>query len=81
MKTGVCYYPEHWPESQWAADAIHMRKLGLTMVRIGEFAWSRLEPDAGNYQFDWLTRAIDTLADAGLEVILGTPTATPGHTK
>ena len=77
MKTGVCYYPEHWPESQWATDAAHMRKIGLQMVRIGEFAWSRLEPSAGDYQFDWLTRAIDTLADAGLEVILGTPTATP----
>lgn len=77
MKTGVCYYPEHWPESQWSKDAAHMRTLGLNMVRIGEFAWSRLEPEAGDYQFDWLTRAIDTLADAGLEVILGTPTATP----
>lgn len=77
MKTGVCYYPEHWPESQWATDAAHMRNIGLKMVRIGEFAWSRLEPEAGNYQFDWLTRAIDTLANAGLEVILGTPTATP----
>lgn len=77
MKTGVCYYPEHWPESRWAIDAAHMRKVGLTMVRIGEFAWSRLEPEAGNYQFDWLERAIDTLSEAGLEVILGTPTATP----
>lgn len=77
MKTGVCYYPEHWPESQWVTDAAHMRKVGLSMVRIGEFAWSRLEPSRGNYQFDWLSRAIDTLSDAGLEVILGTPTATP----
>lgn len=77
MKTGVCYYPEHWPETQWASDAAQMRNMGLKMVRIGEFAWSRLEPDAGNYQFDWLTRSIDTLANAGLEVILGTPTATP----
>lgn len=77
MKTGVCYYPEHWPESRWATDAAHMRKIGLSMVRIGEFAWSRLEPEAGNYQFDWLARAIDTLSEAGLEVILGTPTATP----
>jgi len=77
MKTGVCYYPEHWPESRWAIDAEHMRQIGLSMVRVGEFAWSRLEPQAGEYQFDWLDRAIDTLSDAGLEVILGTPTATP----
>lgn len=77
MRTGVCYYPEHWPESQWAKDAQHMRKLGLSVVRIGEFAWSKLEPTANNYQFEWLDRAIETLHDAKLDVILGTPTATP----
>ncbi|WP_417434462.1 beta-galactosidase [Hoeflea sp.] len=74
---GVCYYPEHWPESQWADDAARMAKLGLTHVRIGEFAWSRLEPRRGAYEFDWLSRAIDTLHAAGLKVVLGTPTATP----
>jgi len=77
MKTGVCYYPEHWPESQWASDAAHMRRLGLSVVRIGEFAWSRLESADGQLHFDWLERAIDTLHAAGLEVVLGTPTATP----
>jgi len=77
MKTGVCYYPEHWPEPRWEQQAAHMKSLGLSMVRIGEFAWSRLEPEAGNYHFDWLQRAIDTLQNAGLKVILGTPTATP----
>jgi len=77
MKIGVCYYPEHWPESRWTQDAQHMKGLGISMVRVGEFAWSRLEPDAGNYQFDWLQRSIDTLHHAGLSIILGTPTATP----
>ncbi|VVT23048.1 beta-galactosidase [Hoeflea sp. EC-HK425] len=74
---GVCYYPEHWPETQWADDAARMARLGLTHVRIGEFAWSRLEPRRGAYDFDWLRRAIDTLHGAALKVILGTPTATP----
>ena len=74
---GVCYYPEHWPETRWADDAARMAKLGLTHVRIGEFAWSRLEPKRGAYDFDWLRRAIDTLHGAGLKVVLGTPTATP----
>jgi len=77
MKTGVCYYPEHWPESRWATDAAHMRRLGLSVVRIGEFAWSRLEDREGNLDFDWLKRAMDTLHAAGLSVVLGTPTATP----
>ncbi|NNE79770.1 MAG: beta-galactosidase [Silicimonas sp.] len=74
---GVCYYPEHWPEEQWADDARRMVEAGLTWVRIGEFAWSRLEPKPGELTFDWLSRAIETLGVAGLKVVLGTPTATP----
>ena len=74
---GTCYYPEHWPEAQWAEDAARMAELGLTWIRIGEFAWSRLEPTPGDLRFDWLDRAIETLGGAGLKVVLGTPTATP----
>lgn len=54
-----------------------MAGLGLTWVRIGEFAWSRMEPEPGRFEWDWLDRAIDTLGKAGLKVVLGTPTATP----
>ena len=74
---GVCYYPEHWPESYWATDAERMRETGLRFVRIGEFAWSRLEPRECFYDFDWLQRAINTLHGARLKIVLGTPTATP----
>ena len=74
---GVCYYPEHWPEAQWTEDATRMKALGLTWVRIGEFAWSRMEPVPGTYDWGWLDRAIDELGAAGLQVVLGTPTATP----
>ncbi|WP_100657624.1 beta-galactosidase [Alteromonas flava] len=74
---GVCYYPEHWPENMWSKDAQEMKALGLTYVRLAEFAWSKMEPRAGEYHFDWLDRAIDTLVNAGLKVILCTPTATP----
>jgi len=74
---GVCYYPEHWPESGWVQDARRMVEMGLAWVRIGEFAWSRMEPEAGRLTFDWLDRAIETLADAGLKIVMCTPTATP----
>ena len=47
MRLGVCYYPEHWPEERWADDARRMAQMGLTRVRIGEFAWSRIEPAPG----------------------------------
>ena len=54
-----------------------MKGIGLSFVRIGEFAWSRLEPNEGAYRFEWLSHAIETLDRAGLKVVLGTPTATP----
>jgi beta-galactosidase len=74
---GVCYYPEHWPEDQWATDAAQMVAAGLTWVRIGEFAWSRMEHAPGILTWDWLDSAIEVLGNAGLKIILGTPTATP----
>lgn len=74
---GVCYYPEHWPESFWQRDAQRMKALGISHVRIGEFAWSRLEPARDRFDFGWLDRAMDTLHAAGLRIVLGTPTATP----
>ena len=76
---GVCYYPEHWPEAWWARDARRMRETGIRHVRIGEFAWSRLEPEQGRFDLDWLRRAMDVLHAEGLKVVLGTPTATPPH--
>jgi beta-galactosidase len=77
MRLGTCYYPEHVPETQWADDARDMVAMGITRVRIAEFAWSRIEPDPRRYDWDWLDRAVEVLADAGLGIIMGTPTATP----
>jgi beta-galactosidase len=77
MLLGCCYYPEHWPEEWWPDDARRMREMGLSRVRIGEFAWSRIEPEPGRFEWGWLDRAIEVLAGEGLGIILGTPTATP----
>jgi len=77
MRLGVCYYPEHWPEEFWQDDASRMAEMGLALVRIGEFAWSRIEPEPGGYDWAWLDRAIEILHGKGLGIIMGTPTATP----
>ena len=77
MKLGVCYYPEHWPKTRWQEDARTMVEVGIEYVRIGEFSWSRLENVEGEYTWGWLDDALEVLANAGLKVILGTPTATP----
>ncbi len=76
-RLGVCYYPEHWPEERWAIDAARMVETGLSLVRIGEFAWSCIEPQPDRLDWAWLDRAVETLHEAGLHIVLGTPTATP----
>ena len=74
---GAAYYPEHWPENRWPEDIRLMQTAGLTVVRMGEFAWSALEPEEGVFDLDWLERAVRLLAEAGISTVLGTPTAAP----
>lgn len=75
--TGCAYYPEHWPEENWTRDAKLMKQAGLSVVRLAEFAWDKLEPQPGEYNFAWLERAIDILAAEGLQIVMCTPTAIP----
>lgn len=77
MIFGVDYYPEHWDRSEWEKNARLMREGNFNTVRIAEFAWSRLEPEEDRFDFSWLDDAVQTLADEGISVILGTPTAAP----
>ncbi|HEX9388372.1 MAG TPA: beta-galactosidase [Anaerolineales bacterium] len=74
---GVDYYPEHWPEERWLIDAHLMAEAGLNVVRLAEFAWSKMEPNEGEFDIDWLDRAIGILQSQGIRVVLGTPTASP----
>jgi beta-galactosidase GanA len=74
---GSAYYPEAWPAAQGAEDVALMKRAGMTVARLGEFAWSTMEPESGRYEFGWLHDAIDRLANAGIAVVLGTPTCTP----
>jgi len=77
FQIGTDYYPEHWPRERWAVDARLMREFGIQAIRVAEFAWNRLEPRAGVFDFEWLDAAIDTFAQQGIGVIVGTPTASP----
>jgi len=74
---GSAWYPEQWPESRWEKDVQLMESAHLHVARIGEFAWSTLEPSEGHYEFGWLERAIRLLEKHHIVVVLGTPTATP----
>jgi beta-galactosidase len=53
-----------------------MQEAGITRVRIGEFAWHRMEPRTGQFDFAWLQEAVDLLGRYGIKTILGTPTPT-----
>jgi len=74
---GACYYPEQWTAEQAKDHIPLMRRAGITVVRMGEFAWSRFEPEMGRYHYDWLDRVIADLEKAGIATILCTPTAIP----
>jgi beta-galactosidase len=87
MYFGVDYYPEQWvfpyggsadnPEGEWERDADLMVKAGINVVRIGEYSWGLCEPEEGKFDFAWLQRVMDVLADREIKVVLGTPTAAP----
>ncbi len=87
MYFGVDYYPEQWvfpyggtaddPEAQWQTDAELMARVGVNVVRIGDFSWGLCEPEEGKFNFDWLKRVMDVMGGEGIKVVLATPTAAP----
>ena len=74
---GVDYYPEAWDEGQWEKDAAMMEQAGINFVRLGEFAWAKMQPEEGRFDFAWLDRALKVLNAHGIRAVLGTPTAAP----
>jgi beta-galactosidase len=74
---GTDWYPEQWPESRWETDLRLMEESHVQVARIGEFAWSRMEPSEGHYDFEWLDRSIRLAEKHHVAIVLGTPTATP----
>ena len=77
MKIGVAWYPEQHPPARWRDDVRRMADAGLSLVRVGEFAWSAMEPERGRFTLAWLDEVVGLAADAGLGVVMSTPTAVP----
>lgn len=77
LQIGVSYYPEQNPQDTWSADFQKMKDAGIKRIRIGEFAWSSLEPDKGDFHWQWLDDAIDLAGEFEIQVVLCTPTAAP----
>lgn len=77
LSLGTCYYPEHWDERLWKEDLERMLANGIQTIRIGEFAWSKVEPREGEFTFDFFDCFLEVAAQTEIKVIFGTPTATP----
>jgi len=74
---GGDYNPEQWDPEVWQEDARLMQEAGVNRVSLGIFAWARLEPEPGRYEFDWLKQVMDLLWEHGVQINLATPTASP----
>jgi beta-galactosidase len=77
IQLGAAWYPEQWNEAAWDHDLTLMQQAHFTVVRVGEFAWSREEPSEGRYDLDWLARAVRLAEKHHIVVVLGTPTDAP----
>jgi beta-galactosidase len=77
LRLGAAWYPEQWPEDRWDQDLTLMEAAHMNVVRVGEFAWSELEPAENRYDLDWLARAIRLAEKHHIAVVIGTPTDTP----
>jgi len=74
---GTAWYPEQWPESRWDADLTLMEQAHVNFVRVGEFAWSTIEPHEGEFHLDWLQHAVRAAERHHIAVVVGTPSAAP----
>ena len=65
MRIGVCYYPEQTAPENLVSDLQRMKDMGIGLIRVGEFAWSKVEPRPGDIRMDWLKRVFDEAGDVG----------------
>jgi len=71
---GVAYYPEYMPYERLDKDVDLMHQAGISVVRVGESSWGLWEPQDGRFEYAWMDRLVDKMGQAGIHVILGTPT-------
>lgn len=71
---GVAYYDEYMPCDRLAKDVEMMKAAGINLVRIAESTWSTCEPQEGVFDFSHVIRVLDAMEEAGISVIIGTPT-------
>ena len=71
---GAAYYDEYMPYDRLQQDVAMMKRAGINTVRIAESTWSTCEPQEGVFDFSHVERVMDAMEEAGINVIIGTPT-------
>lgn len=71
---GVAYYDEYINEERLQKDIEMMLAANINVVRIAESTWSTLEPQESIFNFYHIDRVLDAMHEAGIDVIIGTPT-------
>ncbi|GMK42034.1 beta-galactosidase YesZ [Paenibacillus sp. CCS19] len=74
---GTAWYPELWDEAVILHDIAKMKEAGINVVRLGEFAWSTMEPTEGAIDVSLFADVITRLHAEGIDTVMCTPTATP----
>jgi beta-galactosidase len=77
MTLGTAYYPEHWDKSLWEEDILRMQEHGISLVRIGDFAWSKYEYEEGVFTIDYFDSFLGLCKKHHMDVLFCTPTAAP----
>jgi beta-galactosidase len=71
---GVAYYSEYMPYERLEKDVQLMQQAGINVVRVGESSWGLWEPEDGRFEYAWMDRIVERMHQAGIKVIMGTPT-------
>lgn len=77
MKIGVDYYPEQWGREMWEKDAALMARTGVKLVRLGDEAWSHIEPGDGEFDLSWLDDVIGMFSRFAIGTVLCIPISDP----
>ena len=75
LEAGTAYYPENWDPERIRRDALRMKECSITLVRMGEFAWSHLEAQEGKFTPEFLEEAVKIFGEQGIRTILCTPSS------
>lgn len=72
---GADYNPEQWLDYEGIIDEdFHLLQAAhMNAVTVGIFSWSRLEPQEGIFDFEWLDDIFRRVNDLGAGIVLATP--------